>query len=97
MSCIEKFADHRYAQCHLRHYEDGTTALISYNTCAAELDAEGWLRVHGLYSATTRKHLGWFAKYLTEFFNIRLTYHDLRDLYTSGDTMNLLTGELREV
>lgn len=97
MTRIEKFADHRSAQCHMRHYEDGTTALISYNTCAAELDAEGWLRVNGLYSMTTRKHLGWFAKELARAFCINLTYGDLRDLYTSGDMLNLLTGEVREV
>ena len=96
MSNITKFADHRYAQCHIRTYADGTTALISYNTCAAELDAEGWLRVNGLYSATTRRHLGWFAKHLAALFNLHLTYADLRDLFTTGDEMNLLTGELRE-
>lgn len=97
MSNIEKFADHRYAQCYMRHYEAGTTALISYNTCVAVVDDEGWLRVNGLYSMTTRKHLGWFAKELSRVFGINLTYSDLRDLYTSGDMLNLLTGEVREV
>ena len=97
MSYIEKFNGHRHAQCYMRHYNDDTTALISYNTVVAELDDEGWIRVNGLYSATTRKHLGWFAKELARMFNIRLTYHDLRDLYTSGDMLNLLTGEVREV
>lgn len=96
MSFIEKFTDHRYAQCHMRHYDDGTTALISYNTCAAELDAEGWLRVNGLYSMTTRKHLSWFAKELSRVFGINLTYGDMRDLYTSGDMLNLHTGEVRD-
>lgn len=54
-----------YAQARVHIIEGGVNlrcALVSYTTVAAQVIEGGWLIVNGLYSATTRKHLGAFAK-----------------------------------
>ena len=89
MMYTEKFANHRYAQCYMIHYPDGASAQISYATCVAEITADGWLRVHGLYSMTTRRHLGWFGKV------IGVGYGTMRDLAGTGYEMDVTTGEVR--
>lgn len=53
-----------YAQAKVQICESGENFrcnLISYETCVAHIISGGWVIVNGLYSATTRKHLGAFA------------------------------------
>jgi hypothetical protein len=47
------------------------------------------LRVYGLYSATTRRHIGAFVK---EYAN--LTYQTAKRLYEDGYGYNIHTGEI---
>lgn len=87
---IKRFEGHEHAAAKVITWSTGTVDLVSYSTTVARIDAEGWLQVGGLYSRTTIKHLGWFAK------SLGLTYYDLKALYLNGDEMNIHTGELRK-
>lgn len=52
---------HESAQAQVLHI-NGVRALVSYTTTVALLNSDGWLEFTGLYSMTTRKHIGWFLK-----------------------------------
>ena len=78
-----------YAQAKVLIFEDGTIQLMSYATVVATIDPEGWLTIHGLYSMTTRKHIGAFMR---EFAN--MDYHTAKQIYTDGYQMNIHTGEV---
>lgn len=84
-----KFNEHKSAQASINYYIDGTVALQSYQTIVVEM-RENWIKVNGLYSATTRKHIGWFAKMLN------LTYQDLKRLYEDNKIYNISTGEYKD-
>jgi hypothetical protein len=85
---MKHFDDHRAAQAWYTTDTQGRpNALISYSTTVAEVTADRWLYINGLYSMTTRKHLGWFMRLLG------LTYQDAKDLYNRGWKLNLDTGE----
>ena len=79
-----------HAQACVRIFDDGTTQLISYTTCAAEFGIDGWLTIHGLYSATTRKHLSAFG---VEYCNI--PYSVIRHCCDNRLQYNIYTGEVR--
>ena len=86
-----KLKNHPYAQCSVRVYDDGSIVFTSYNTDVIYIDEEGWLYVTGLYSATTRKQIGYFLKeYLPAF-----SYQDIKMLYDEGLLWNIYTGELK--
>jgi hypothetical protein len=87
---MKKFNSHPYANCGVHETENGI-ALQSYNTIVATIDNDGWLKIYGLYSATTKRHIGWFVK---EFAN--LTYQTAKRLYTDGYRYNIHTGEIAE-
>ena len=76
-----------YAQAAVRVYENGSAVLVSYVTEVASIDADGWVRVRGLYSMTTRRHLSAFAR------EYRVTYADLKKCYEQGLTYNIYSGE----
>lgn len=86
-----KFKDHPNAQACVIENEDGYKALQSYQTIVAEVDAEGWLRINGLYSATTRKHIGWFVRELGIKYQ---PYQLAKQLYNDHAQMNVYTGEV---
>ena len=86
----KKFDDHKQAQACLNYYNDGSFALQSYNTIVATVSASGWVHVNGLYSRTTIKHLGWFAR------AIGTTYQTLKTLLCDNMDMNIYTGEVKE-
>ena len=69
--------------------KDGTINLVSYETIVAVIDKEGWLLIKGLYSRTTRKHIGAFVK---EFCN--LEYEDAKRIYDNAWLYNIHTGEI---
>ena len=70
-------------------HDDGSTTLVSYTTHVVDIDKEGWLTVHGLYSMTTRKHISAFAKEYTSF-----DYQTLKKCYEDGLSINIYTGEV---
>ena len=80
-----------YAQATIRKYEDGTIVLISYSTPVAYIEADGRLYIRGLYSATTRKHIGAFVR---EYAN--LDYQTAKRIYEDGYGYNNHTGEVVE-
>ena len=86
---IIKFTDHKYAQAHMEPIFNGL-ALYSYDTMVAEV-RNGWLKIYGLYSMTTRKHISWFMRELG--FNYQLA----KQLYEDYKTMNIYTGEVKSV
>lgn len=85
-----------YAQATVRRYDDGSVALISYKTVVATIDKQGWVRLYGLYSRTTIRHISAFA---SEFGS---DYYALKKCYTNDLTYNindkiyvsLTTGEI---
>lgn len=85
---ITKFAGHENAQAIKMIWENGAQALISYTTTVISIDEEGWLHVHGLYSRTTIKHIGWFMRELG--FNYQLA----KQLYNDHKEFNIYTGEV---
>lgn len=85
---IRKFNDHKYAQAQVVTYPDHSQALISYATTVVEIDPEGWLRVNGLYSRTTIRHISWFMR------ELGFTYQLAKQLYWDRKEMNIYTGEV---
>lgn len=90
MTYIHRFSDHPYAQAYVQEHDDTSCELVSYSTVVVEIDELGWLRVNGLYSMTTIKHIGWFMR--ERGFN----YYTAKQLYKDGMEMNIHTGEMRE-
>lgn len=86
---IIKFTDHKYAQAHMEPIPGGL-ALYSYTTRVAELK-DGWLHINGLYSMTTRRHIGWFMRELGPF-----TYQLAKQLVEDHKDFNIWTGEVRD-
>ena len=78
-----------YAQAHIRIGDDGTVYLFSYATLVAEISPDGWLRVNGLYSQTTRRHIGAFVREYA-----KCEYSVARFIYENGMACNIHTGEV---
>lgn len=85
----KKFNSHPYANCEIITLSNGF-ALKSYNTIAATIE-DGWLKINGLYSATTRRHISWFVN---EF--AKMSYQTAKRLYTDNYRYNIFTGEISE-
>ena len=88
---VNPVAGHKYAQACEKTYDDGSVVLQSYATPVIEINSESWLRVNGLYSMTTIKHIGWFMR------ELGYTYQLAKKLYIDGKEMNVLTGEVRDI
>ena len=86
-----KLKNHPYAQCSVRVYLDGSVVFTSYSTDVIYIDEDGWLYVTGLYSATTRKQIGYFLKEYVP----ALSYQDIKMLYDEDLIWNIYTGELK--
>lgn len=86
---IIKFSDHKYAQAHKEVTSHGLD-LYSYTTKVAEL-RDGWLRINGLHSMTTRRHISWFMR------ELGFTYQLAKQLYEDNKIFNIYTGEVKEV
>lgn len=84
-----RFNNHRSAQCFIQHMNNGDVVLVSYTTAVAEVH-NGWLTINGLYSATTRKHIGWFMR------SLGYTYQLAKSLYEQRLSINLYTGEVKQ-
>lgn len=77
-----------YAQAHVRIGDDGTVYLFSYTTLVAEISPDGWLRVYGLYSQTTRRHIGAFVREYA-----KCDYPLAKSVYENDMVYNIHTGE----
>ena len=77
-----------YAQAGIL-YEPSAEFLVSYETIVAELTADGWVHIYGLFSPTTRKHLGRWAKMHG------LTYMDVKKMYDVSQDYNIYTKQQR--
>ena len=78
------------AQAGIITEEDGTVKLISYATCVAAVDGEGWLTCSGTYSASTRRHINRFM----QEFNTPCGYYDAKRCAAEGIALNIYTGEV---
>lgn len=84
-----KFEGHKSAQTYMEPIQNGL-ALYSYTTRVAEVQ-NGWLRIKGLYSMTTRKHISWFMR------ELGFDYQTAKRLYEDDKEMNIYTGEVRDL
>ena len=87
-----KLKNHPYSNCSVRVLLDGSVVFTSYNTDVIYIDKDGWLYVSGLYSATTRKQIGYFLKEYVP----QLNYYDIKSLYWADRMLNIHTGELKK-
>lgn len=87
---IRKLSAMPYAQAHIEISDEGVISLFSYVTRVAEIDADGFLTVFGLYSMTTRKHIGAFVREYTPCFD----YQSAKACYEGGYKINIETGEV---
>lgn len=78
-----------YAQATVIIDDNNNITLRSYGTNVAYLDNEGFLTINGLYSMTTRKHIGAFMREYTPFdFSIA------KKCYEGKYKFNIHTGEI---
>ena len=82
---MEKLQAMPYAQAHIIR-RPNRIILVSYATEVAEIIG-GVLIVHGLYSATTRKHIGAFARQFGALYAIA------KKCYTDKVGYDLVLGE----
>ena len=83
----KRISGHESAQCRVEIYETEqakTITLISYTTqvCHIKLYKTGERKIacNGLYSRTTMKHIGWFAREYGDGLN----YYDFKSVIGSG-------------
>jgi hypothetical protein len=76
-----------YAQAAVM-YTNGRLVLRSYETDVVVIE-NGWLMVTGLYSATTRRHIGAFMKEYGYG-----DYQTAKMLYENDYALNIETGEV---
>lgn len=85
-----------YAQAHIREYEN-EIYLISYTTLVAEIkadqDGNRWLKVNGLYSPTTKRHIMAFVK---EYCEYNVDFYTIKTIVADKMAICLDTGELTE-
>ena len=81
-----------HAQAKVLIMDNGNIILRSYYTDVAMIRSGGWLTINGLYSATTRRHIGAFVK---EYANI--SYQLAKDLCIKKMAYNIYTGEIVEI
>lgn len=86
---IRKLKAMPYAQAQVTVYDNGSIKLTSYTTDVIYISKEGWFEITGLYSMTTRKHIGAFMK---EYCNSN--YQLAKEIYLSNYKFNIYTGEI---
>ena len=88
----KKLSKMPHAQAKVLIMDNGNIILRSYYTDVAMIRSDGWLTINGLYSATTRRHIGAFVK---EYANI--SYQLAKDLCIKKMAYNIYTGEVVEI
>lgn len=81
-----------YAQATVIIDDDNNITLRSYKTDVLYLDKEGFLTIMGLYSMTTRKHIGAFMREYTPF-----DFAFAKKTYEGNYKINIYTGEIVEL
>ena len=88
---IKKLTQIPYGQCHVEIVDKNNVVLFSHYTLVAKIE-NGWFSIlNGLYSMTTKKHIGAFAK---EYANI--PYKVVKQLHEDKMMLNINTGEVVE-
>lgn len=97
MKTIKKLSAMPYAQAHVEIDGNGNVYLFSYVTCVAAI-VDGWLEIYGLYSVTTRRHIGAFVREYIEWPNgSRCDYQTARNLYEKNWRLCIETGEIEDM
>lgn len=89
MTTMKKFDDHKFANACIYYHDNGAFDLVSYSTTVITITGDGWMHINGLYSVTTIKHIGWFAKM------IGTSYQTCKKLFIDNMDMNIYTGEIK--
>lgn len=94
---IRKLSAMPYAQAHVEIDNENNISLFSYVTRVAAISSDGWLEIFGLYSATTRKHIGAFMREYVIFPNgTHGDYQFAKKIYNDNYRFNIATGEIVE-
>ena len=88
---IKKLKEIPYGNAFVEIVDNETYYLWSYQTLVAKGE-KNWLSVNGLYSMTTRRHIGAFVR---EYCN--LSFQTAKKLYSDGMMMDITTGEVTEI
>lgn len=88
---IKKLKFIPYGNAFVEIANKNTFYLWSYRTLVAKVE-NGWLTIKGLYSMTTRKHIGAFMR---EY--CASNYQLAKQLYVDGYKLNIDTGEVVEI
>ena len=80
-----------YAQAHIEETLTGSK-LISYTTTVCEIK-DGWLSCFGLYSMTTRKHIGAYIREKAP----RLSYYDAKWCFENEASVNIETRATKDI
>jgi hypothetical protein len=88
---IKKLKAIPYGQCCVEKINDNTFYLWSYRTMVAKVE-NNWLTINGLYSQTTRRHIGAFMR---EY--CKSDYEMAKKLYTDKMMLNIDTGEVDDI
>ena len=70
---------------------DGGCMLISYETIVCEI-VDDWLHCYGIFSQTTRKHIGAFLREVAP----GMSYYDAKMCYEDDVEINVKTREMRD-
>jgi hypothetical protein len=85
---IKKLQAIPYGQCFVEIVDEKNFYLWSYRTLVVKVE-NNFVTVNGLYSATTRRHIGAFAK---EYLN--MGYQEIKRLYQENISLDYTTGEI---
>jgi hypothetical protein len=89
---IKKLSAIPYGNAFVEIDEDNNCIYLwSYRTLVCKLE-NNWLTVNGLYSMTTRRHIGAFMR---EYCNSN--YQMAKQLYNDGYRLDITTGEVQRV
>lgn len=88
---VRKLKEIPYGNAFVEIANENTFYLWSYRTLVAKVE-KSWLTVNGLYSMTTRKHIGAFMR---EYCGS--TYQVAKQIYEDGYMLNIDTGEVVEI
>ena len=91
MKTIKKLNEMPYAQAHIEINDNGDSYLFSYTTLVAQIE-DGYLTVFGLYSQTTRRHIGAYVKEMTPCF----TYANAKAAYEGNYSIHIENGDIKE-
>lgn len=84
-------SDHASAQCCVKLFDNGDIVLRSYATDVLYCRNENNTMIcTGTYSATTRKHIGWFLREYAP----SVSYADVRDAYDHDEAIVLYPGRI---